>query len=198
MSGEFTRSWKSSLRKYMQIKTQSKFINPKAVLFQAGLKAGQSVADLGTGSGFYSLAAAEIVGNNGHVHSADVKDSALEHLSVEARVKGLKTIKTYRCDLDEEKLACRVPEGECDMVVLANILHEVKHPKNLIKHAYAMLKSGGRLVVVDWNSQPGPIGPHAEKRVSESDAKKLLESCSFKHIKNLETDEYHYGLVFER
>ncbi|MBX4187881.1 MAG: class I SAM-dependent methyltransferase [Candidatus Doudnabacteria bacterium] len=182
----------------MLTNTHKKFLNPKTVLFQAGLKSGEVVADLGTGSGFYSLAAAEIVGGNGQVHAADVKDSALDHLAAEARLKGMKVIRTYHCDLDEEELACKVPEGECDMVVMANIMHEVESRKNLIKHGYGMLKTGGRLLIVDWNGQPGPIGPQSEKRISEGETRKLLESSSFKFIKNIETDEYHFGMVFER
>jgi ubiquinone/menaquinone biosynthesis C-methylase UbiE len=181
----------------MHINTK-KFLNPKTILFEAGLKSGQTMADLGSGSGFYSMAAAEIVGDNGQVISADVKESALDHLDAEARLKGLRTIKTYRCDLDEEKLACKLPEGECDMVVLANIMHEAVNHKNLLQHAYALLKSGGRLVVVDWNNEPGPIGPPADKRISEAAVKQLLESSTFKYIKNLETDHYHFGMAFER
>jgi ubiquinone/menaquinone biosynthesis C-methylase UbiE len=177
----------------------SKFLNPKAVLFQAGLKAGQVVGDLGTGSGFYSLAAAEITGEQGRVYAVDIKDSALDHLSAEARMKGLNGIVTARCNLDEDKLAApNLPQGECDMVVLANILHEVHSQQNLLKHAYGLLKTGGRLVIVDWNSEPGPIGPPVDKRVTQAAARKLAESSSFKFIKELETDQYHFGMAFER
>ncbi len=182
----------------MQTNTQLKFINPKTVLFGAGLKSGDIVADLGTGSGFYSLAAAEIVGVNGEVHSADVKDSALDHLMSEARVKNLTNIRTYRCDLDEVTLGCRLPDGKCDMVIIANILHEVENQKNLLKHAYSMLKTGGKLLLVEWGEQPSPIGPSADKRIAEPQAKKLLETCAFRFIKNIPTDHYHYGMVFER
>jgi predicted methyltransferase len=84
------------------------------------------------------------------------------------------------------------------MVVLANIMHEIQNGKQLLMHAYALLKTGGRLVVVDWNDRPGPIGPAADKRISEQEARKQIESSSFKYLKSLDTDEYHFGLVFEK
>lgn len=182
----------------MNTNTQKKFLNPEAVLFQAGLKSGQVVADLGAGSGFYALASASIVGSQGEVHVVDVKESALDHVSVEARMRHYKNIKTYVCDLDKTDLHARLPEGQCDVAVLANILHEVQHPKNLLKHAYKLLKSGGKLVIIDWNSNHGPIGPSADKRVNEQEIKKTVESSSFRFIKQLDADEYHFAMVFER
>jgi ubiquinone/menaquinone biosynthesis C-methylase UbiE len=183
----------------MLTKTQKKFIDPESVLFEAGLKVGQNVADLGAGSGFYALAAAKIVGSEGAVHVADVKESSLDHVVAEARMHGHKSIKTYRCDLDENEIrSCKLPEGQCHMVILANILHEVENRNNLLKHSYEMLQTGGRLVVVDWNKTTSYFGPPAEKRISEEEAKKLVTGSSFKFIKNLIADDYHFALVFEK
>jgi ubiquinone/menaquinone biosynthesis C-methylase UbiE len=182
----------------MHLNTHKKFLNPQTVLFQAGLKSGQVLTDLGAGSGFYALAAANTVGSQGAVHVVDVKDTALEHVSTEARMRGFKTVKTYTANLDNSTLPPRLPQGESDMVVLANIMHEVNDRKQLLKHAYALLKTGGRLVVVDWNDRSGPIGPPADKRISEQDARKQIETSSFKYLKNLDADEYHFGLVFEK
>ncbi len=178
---------------------QKSFIDPESVLFQAGLKLGQTVADLGAGSGFYALAAAKITGQQGMVHVADAKESALEHVAAEARMRGHKGLKTYRCDLDlEEITSCKLPGPECDMVVLANVAHEVKNRKNLFKHAYALLKTGGKLVVVDWNEAPSPIGPAPEKRIKEDDVIQLAKSGSLKYVNHIDADGYHFALVFEK
>ncbi|HYC79458.1 MAG TPA: methyltransferase domain-containing protein [Candidatus Binatia bacterium] len=174
------------------------FINPEKVLFQAGLKTGQTVGDLGAGSGFYAIAAGKIVGPHGMVHVADIKESALDHVMAEARVHNMNGIRTYLCDLSKAKLSGNFPEGECDMVIMTNIIHEIEDKKNLLVHAYRMLKTGGRLVIVDWNSTPGPIGPAADKRVNENEVKKLVESSSLKYLKNLDTDPFHFGMVFEK
>jgi ubiquinone/menaquinone biosynthesis C-methylase UbiE len=182
----------------MHTKIHSKFLNPQAVLFQAGLKTGQVLTDLGAGSGFYAMAGAEIVGDSGAVHVVDIKESALDHVAAEARMRHLKTVKTYLGDLDQPKLPARLPLGHSDMVVLANIMHEVADRKSLLNHAYSLLKTGGRLVVVDWNTMPSPIGPNVDRRVSEQEVRKQIESSSFKYLKPIDTDGYHFGLVFEK
>jgi len=182
----------------MKTNTHKKFIDPEAVLFQAGLKAGQVVGDLGAGSGYYALSAAKIVGSNGAVHVVDVKDEALDHVAAEARMRGYRNVKTYLCDLDQDKTAARLPEGLCDVVVLANIMHEVGNPKHLLKHAYSMMRTGGKLVVVDWNAKHSPIGPTADRRMTEEAARKLVEGSSFRFSRDLPTDDFHYTMVFER
>lgn len=164
----------------------------------AGLKPNQIVSDLGAGSGFYALATAKIVGSHGEVHVVDIKEAALDHLTSEARMRGIKNIKTYIADLDEPKIPSRIPAGESDMVVLANIMHEIGSAKNLLAHAYALLKTGGSLVVVDWNDQPSPIGPEASKRLHPTQIKKDIEACALKFVKNIETDPYHFAMVFSK
>lgn len=173
-------------------------MNPETVLFQAGLKSGQTIADLGAGSGHYAMAAAGIVGENGSVLVVDVKDSALDHIAADARMQKIKTLRTVLYDLDQENLTDRIPAGHTDMVLLANILHEVGHRKNLLSHAYKLLKTGGRMLIVDWNQSPGPIGPPVAVRISEAETKKMCEAASFRFVKNIETDNYHFGLLFEK
>lgn len=181
----------------MHTNTHKKFLNPQTVLFHAGLKTGQTVVDLGAGSGFFALASAGIVGTNGHVHVVDVKDTALDHLASEAKMRGYKNIKTYLANLDHAKLPAHVHIPASDVVVLASILHEIHDMHNLLAHSYSLLKTGGRLVVVDWNDQPGRFGPPAEKRLSEEKVKKQV-GAKFKFVKEVESDPYHFALVFEK
>lgn len=182
----------------MLTNTNQKFINPETVLFQAGLKTGQHLADLGAGSGHYAMAGAKIVGDNGSVLVIDVKDTALDHISADARMHRIKNLKTLLYDLDQEQLSSRAPSGHMDMVLVANILHEVGNRKNLLAHAYKLLKTGGRMLIVDWNNSPGPIGPPVNIRISEDETKKLCEHASFRFVKTVSTDQYHFGLLFEK
>lgn len=177
---------------------QTKFVNPTSMLFQTGIEFGNSVCDFGAGSGFYAIAAAKIVGPNGRVHVADVKEESLDHVMSEAKVYNLRNIDTYLCDLDQTTLPERMPKGSCDAVVLSNIAHEVQDVRMLFKHAYAVLKSGGKALVIDWNLNPGPIGPKAEKRISDSAVREAAVKLGFKFIKNLQADSYHYALILEK
>src|SRR5258708_7468668 len=57
-----------------------KFLDPERVLFAAGLGTGQTFADFGSGSGFYTVGASKIVGEQGTVYSVDILESVLDHI----------------------------------------------------------------------------------------------------------------------
>ena len=175
---------------------QIKFLSPDKVLFATGLAAGQTVVDLGAGSGFYAIAAAKIVGETGNVFVADILESALEHVSAEARLKFLRNIKTFRCDLEKPQSCLNVTEGSVDLIIMANILHQIGNKNNLMSEAYRLLKSGGKLLLIDWNHKPSTIGPVVDSRIDEDATRQLALKFNFKFNRGVDTDNYHYGLVF--
>ena len=174
----------------------SKFLDPEKLLFAAGLTPGQRVADLGTGSGFYSLAAGKMVGEQGLVYSTDILESALDHVSAEARRKGLNNLKIFRTDLEQADSCSVVPTGSVDLVILANIIHQLKNQSALLAETYRMLKTGGRMVVVEWNDTASPIGPAVFSRVKPDEVARLAASAALKSAGEISCDTYHYGLIF--
>lgn len=175
---------------------QTNFLDPGKTLFATGLSSGMKVADLGAGAGFYAIAASKILGPQGEVYVVDILESALSRLQSEARAKGLRNIKTLRCDLEAPDACMNIPKGEVDLVIMANVLHQIKNKNNLFIEAYKLLKTGGKLLVIDWNSTASPIGPEHGSRVSEEEMKKLGEAAAMRFIGEVKTDKYHYGLVF--
>jgi len=174
----------------------SKFLDPERILFAAGLGAGHAFADLGAGSGYYSLAGAKIVGEQGVVYSVDVLETALDHIAAESRLKNVRNIKTLACDLEQANACKQIPTGGVDVVLLSNITHQITNRQNLYAECYRMLKTGGKLVVLEWNDHHGPLGPLQTHRVSESDISALAKAASLKPAGKLEVDSYHYGLMF--
>lgn len=174
----------------------AKFLDPEKTLFATGLSTGQIVADLGTGSGFYTLAAGKIVGEQGLVYAADILDTALDHVVAESRLKGLRNLKTMRVDLEQANSCAAIPTGSVDLVIFANVLHQIKNQDGLFAEGYRMLKTGGKLLVIEWNDQPSPIGPVATARIAPNIIKILAKQTTLKEAGVLNTDAYHYGLMF--
>jgi len=172
----------------------SKFIDPASIVAQIGLQNGQTVADLGCGSGFYALAAARAVGNTGIVYAIDVQEAKLTATQSAARQNGLKNITVLKADLDRPLLD--IAESSCDAVILASVIHEVESRETLMKNAYRLLKTGGTLLAVEWQKRATPIGPDMAKRVSQEELEQLLNKVGLRKAKELQTDGFHYALMF--
>jgi ubiquinone/menaquinone biosynthesis C-methylase UbiE len=156
----------------------SKFLNPSSLIAQTGLAQGQVVADLGCGSGFYSLPAAQMVGSSGKIFAVDVMESALAATVSTANQFGLKNIKIVKADL--EKPLMDIPQNFCDLVILGNILHQIKEQEMLLKNAYKILKTGAKLLAIEWTQASIPFGPKAESRIDKEKLEATLTQMGFK------------------
>lgn len=173
-----------------------KFINPSNLVVQVGLHKGDSVADFGCGSGFYALPAAQMVGNRGNVYAVDIMENKLAATQSIAKQMGFHNVKVIRADL--EKPIDDITETSCDAVILANILHETPDPRAVIENAYRVLKTGGKVLVVEWKKEYTPIGPNIDKRVGEREMTEAFTKLGYKVEKDLDAsvDSYHYAKVF--
>ncbi len=172
------------------------FSNPQHNIEQFALGDDMRVADFGTGSGAYALAAARAVGGDGKVYAIDVRQENLSRLQKEAESARLHNIEVLRGDL--EKLGgSGLRDGAVDAVIISNILFQVKDKKAFVKEAHRVLAPGGRMLVVDWAQSFGGAGPAADAVVREEEAKTLVLDEGFLYIKSIDAGAYHYGLVFK-
>ena len=174
----------------------SKFINPSLVIAQTGLMQGQVVADLGCGSGFYVLPAAQMVGSSCEVYAVDVLENKLAATISIANQFGYKNVKVIKADLAKPLLD--IPANSCDLVIVGNILHEITQKEPLVKNIYRLLKSPGKVVVVEWKRTATPFGPPLQKRIEQQALELLMMQAGFRREKELEADGYHYAVLFEK
>lgn len=171
-----------------------KFIDPGVVVSHVGLTHGNVVADLGCGAGFFSIAAARMVGNSGVVYALDVQDSKLAATQSAAKHYNLNNIITMRADLDKPFL--EIPEGFCDTIIMASILHEIDSRESLLKNAYRLLKTGGKILAVEWKKVQTPFGPEMSKRLSPEELAAEFNAIGIRHENEVPADGYHYASIF--
>lgn len=172
----------------------NKFVNPANVVAQTGLSNGDIVADLGCGGGFYTLPAAQIVGPSGLVYALDIQDSKLAFTQSIAHQLNLVNINTIQANLEEPAL--EVPDGTCDLVITASILHEIPRREPVFTNAYRMLKTGGKLLVVEWKKGFTIFGPDQSKRISTEDMEAEVIKLGFKKVQDIPADNFHYSMLF--
>lgn len=173
------------------------FLDPAVVVNQFGLKPGFRVADFGSGSGYFTIEMAKIVGESGFVSAVDILDSSLETIRAKAGLEGLRNIQTIRGNL-EIVGGSGLVDGSQDVVLLANVLFQNENKPAILKEAKRVLRFGGRLIIIDWEKGIGGMGPPDEYRITKETLISLATQAGFSFEKEIPADQYHFGLIFRK
>ena len=118
---------------------------PGDILRQLELGPGDRVVDLGSGAGYFALKIAPRVAPDGRVLAVDLRRQSLVFLWIRATLDGLWNLRVIHSHVDDPLL----PPDPIDAVLIANTYHELTAPAPILKALFALMRSGGRLVVVD-------------------------------------------------
>jgi ubiquinone/menaquinone biosynthesis C-methylase UbiE len=171
------------------------FSDPKTNVLQLGLRDGMRIADLGSGTGHYTLALAAAVGHDGKVYAVDIHEDMLHHIKDAAQAKGLRNVETVWGNI-EKPGGTKLRDHALDAVVLSNTLFQVDQKPQMLKEVLRILKPGGKLLVIDWAGAYGGMGPKPGHVVSESAAEELFITGGFHKLKDFRAGPHHYAIVF--
>jgi len=166
--------------------------NPARLWKRVGLRVGDVVVDVGAGSGFFTFPAAACVGTTGRVYAVDVSKELVELVrerAEEGKFGNVESILSTRTHIPLE-------DGLADVAILANVLHGI--PPKTVDEAVRVLRSGGRLVDVDWKKEATPEGPPVRHRLDVSEATAVMAARGLVRVASFELGPLHYVLVFER
>ena len=174
------------------IPSSSELIDATAIYEAAGLRAGMKAADLGCGtSGHFVFPGARAVGETGEFYAVDILKSALSSVESRAKLEQATNIKTVWADIDAPN-GVAIPSGSLDLVLLAN-----NQPSPaMMQEAMRLVRSGGKLVVVDWKTSATPFGPPTAQRKDPFQIKSMALSAGLKLEKDFSPGKYHWGMVF--
>lgn len=162
-----------------------------------GILEGSVVADLGAGSGFYTFAAAHAVGKGGKVYAIDVQQDLLAKIKNTAQIQHLLNIEVIHGNI--EKLnGTRLKEHSIDSVFVCNVLFQIETQQRseFLSEIKRILKSNGRVLVVDWSDSFEGMGPQPENVIIEKEVSELFEKNGFTFITRIDAGDHHYGLVY--
>jgi ubiquinone/menaquinone biosynthesis C-methylase UbiE len=170
------------------------FSDPSVNLSKLGLNDGMKVVDLGAGSGFYSIAAAHIVGSSGRVYAVDVQKNLLDRIRNNGITEGLRNIEVVWGNA--EKIGgTKLREAVADRVIASNILFQIEKPDDFALEIKRLLKPGGKVMIIDWSG----ISPISPKVIfSPMRAQTLFEKSGFRLEQSFGAGDHHYGLIFSR
>ena len=172
------------------------FSSPQNVLSQIHIDPGMTVADFGCGSGHYTLLLAEQVGPSGSIFAFDIQKELLARLKNVSIQQNFENIHFNWADLDEPN-STSLKESSLDRVFMTNILFQAEDKKALIREAKRVLKTTGKVILVDWSESFAGLGPREADVVSKEVAERIFSEEGFIKEKDLDAGEHHYGLVFK-
>lgn len=118
---------------------------------------GETWADLGSGSGAFTLALVDLLGPTAHIYSVDQDARALQEQARAMRARFPSVAVDYLPADFRRKLDLPLLDG----ILIANALHYVRHKGDVLDQFHSYLRPGGRLVLVEYNTDHGNLWvPH--------------------------------------
>jgi ubiquinone/menaquinone biosynthesis C-methylase UbiE len=152
------------------------FTNPYRKLIQTGVKRGQQVLDVGCGPGFFTIPAAKIVGETGHVYALDINPAAVQYVRRKTKREGLTNVEVRLADASQTSL----PKESIDLAFLFAVIHSFQDVNKVLTEMHRLLKTSGILSVQ-----------------SRWPKKKLLETVTASGLFHLR-EETHGVFAFEK
>lgn len=116
-----------------------------------GLRPGQSVADIGAGSGLFTLLFAERVGPRGRVYAVDIVPAFLEQIRHRAAAAGWRNVRT----VPGTERSAQLPPRSVDVAFVCDTYHHFEYPRAMLASIHRALRPGGELVLVEFRRVPG-------------------------------------------
>ena len=172
---------------------RDEYQKPHEVLTALDLKPGQTIADIGSGSGYFTLRFAAHVGAEGRVFAVDVDPEMVRYLNRRVRDAGVRNVQTILAEPNDPLL----PDASVDRFVVVDTWHHIEDQPGYLALMKKMLKPGGQVVMIDFQKRELPLGPPMEMKIAREDLVRQMDSNGFHLLKEHTFLPYQYFLVFE-
>ena len=148
---------------------------PDKALDALGSLSGLTVADLGAGSGYFTVRLAARTGAMGRVYATDLQPEMLKLLASRLARENIRNVTLVQGAVDDPKLA----PASVDLVLMVDVYHEFSEPQKMLRGIRAALKPGGRLVLLEYRKEDPDVPIRFEHKMSVAEAKMELEAEGF-------------------
>jgi SAM-dependent methyltransferase len=136
---------------------------------------GQTVADIGAGTGYFTVRLAAGVGPRGRVYANDLQPEMLKMLGARLQREGISNVTLVQGAVDDPKL----PAGSVDLVLMVDVYHELSEPQRMLRAIRAALKPAGRLVLLEYRKEDPAVPIKEEHKMTVAEAKLEVEDEGF-------------------
>ncbi|SRR5258706_10477270 len=167
---------------------------PDIVLKALKLKPGQTVADIGAGTGYYTRRLARIVGDKGTVLAVDIQPEMLQMLTnklAEAKIGNVRPILGTTTNPN-------LPAASVDLILMVDVYHEFDFPFEMVSAMCPALKPGGRIAFVEFRKEDPKIPIKEVHKMSEAQVKKEMSMQPLEWMETIETLPMQHLILFRK
>jgi len=163
---------------------------PHEVIQALALKPDAVIADIGSGTGYFSARFANMV-PKGRVYGVDTEPDMVKYLAERAKREGLKNITAVTGAPGD----ARLPE-KADLIIMVDVFHHIADRARYLKKLQGSLKPGGRLAIIDFRMD-SPDGPPKSARITPDRVKTELKGAGYALIQEHAFLPNQYFLIFQ-
>ena len=165
---------------------------PQEVLAALNLSAGEVIADIGAGSGYFTFSLARHVSERGTIYAVDVSPDMILHINRRIRDLKVSNVVSILADPDDPLL----PAASVNRFFFCDSWHHIENQTKYLSLMKRLLKPTGEIVVIDFHKKELPVGPPLEMRIAREDLITQMEDNGFRLAKEHTFLPYQYFLVF--
>jgi ubiquinone/menaquinone biosynthesis C-methylase UbiE len=167
---------------------------PETALDKIGLRPGMTVADVGAGSGYFTVRLSKRVGPEGKVYAVEIQPEMMARLRRRIMKDKLTNVDSILGSESDPKL----PANSVDLILMVDVYHEFSQPQTMLRRLKQALKNSGRLVMLEYRKEDPHIPIRSEHKMSVEEARMELEAEGFKLEKVLNDLPRQHILVFRK
>lgn len=158
------------------------------------IKAGDAVADIGAGSGYYTRRLAKLVGERGVVYAVDIQQEMLDLLTNKMAEANIHNVKAVLGDITDPKL----PLASVDLALLVDVYHEFDHPYEMIQAICTSLKPGGRIAFVEFRGEDPKVPIKLLHKMTEAQVRKEMSAQPLEWVETSEVLPWQHIIIFKK
>lgn len=178
-------------RKKLTGREREALLPPAQVLNDIGIGAKTTWADIGCGTGFFTIPLAAKVQQ---VFALDIRPEMLDDLRKSLVQQQISNVTVLQSEESRFPLSAQLVDG----ILISLVLHEVDHPIEFFGELNRILKSGGRVVVIEWIKAVMEIGPPIDHRLSVEQLDDWVVSTGLKKTNLWQWSDKFVGIEYRK
>ncbi len=166
---------------------------PTKVLAAMKLTPDTVIADIGAGSGYYTMRLAALV-PRGKVVAVDIQPQMLDFLKQRAAEKQITNVVPHLGTVTGVKL----PADSLDAALMVDAYHEFSHPAEMLASLLHALKPGGKVYLVEYRGEDADVPIKPLHKMTEAQAKREFAACGFEHASTESSLPWQHLMEFRK